>query len=122
MLEWEHVGSICERGMEVCDELRKWKVDVCCLREVQWKGQGTRFLGIKGRKYKIWWSGNNEGIGGVCQVVFTFRTHVSHFFTIALQLLNSPADCSRELCKHLKFSRLYLKKKLESFGCWVFCG
>jgi len=27
-------------------------------------GQGARFLGVKGRKYKLWWSGNNEGIGG----------------------------------------------------------
>ena len=27
--------------------------------------QGARFVGIKGRRYKLWWSGNNDGIGGV---------------------------------------------------------
>ena len=32
--------------MEVCEELRKRKVDVCCLQEVRWKGEGTRFFGI----------------------------------------------------------------------------
>ena len=25
--------------MEVCEELKKRKVDVCCIQEVKWKGQ-----------------------------------------------------------------------------------
>ena len=51
--------------MEVCEELRKRKVDVCGLQEVRWKNEGTRFLGVFGRRYKLWWSGNSSGIGGV---------------------------------------------------------
>jgi len=51
--------------MEVCEELRRRKVDVCCLQEVRWRGKGARFLGIRGRRYKLWWSGNTKGIGGV---------------------------------------------------------
>ena len=39
--------------MEVCEELRKRKVDVCGLQEVRWKNEGTRFFGIFGRSYKL---------------------------------------------------------------------
>ena len=58
-----NVGSFCGRGTEVCEQLRKKKVDMCCLREVGWRGQGARFVGCRGRRYKLWWSGNNDGIG-----------------------------------------------------------
>ena len=30
---------------------------MCCLREVKWRGQVVRILGMKGRIYKLWWSG-----------------------------------------------------------------
>ena len=39
-----NVGSISGRGAEVCEELRKRKVDVCCSQEVRWRGEGARFL------------------------------------------------------------------------------
>ena len=51
--------------MEVCEELRKRKVGVCGLQEVRWKNEGTRFLGVFGRKYRLWWSENSSGIGVV---------------------------------------------------------
>ena len=38
---------------------------MCCLQEVRWRGQGARLVGCRGRRYKLWWSGNNDGIGGV---------------------------------------------------------
>ena len=52
-----NVGSISGRGTEVCEELRKRGIDVCCLQQVRWRGQGARFMGVKGRRYKLWWSG-----------------------------------------------------------------
>ena len=39
-----NVGSLCGRGVEVCEELRKRKVDVYGLQKVRWKNEGTRFL------------------------------------------------------------------------------
>ena len=48
-----NVGSLCGRGVEVCEELRKRKVDVCGLQEVRWKNEGTQFLGVFGRRYKL---------------------------------------------------------------------
>ena len=57
-----NVGSrpISGRGTEVYEELRKRKVDVCCLQEVRWKGEEARFFGVKGRRNKLWWCGNND--------------------------------------------------------------
>ena len=60
-----NVGSLCGRKTEVCEELRKRKVDVCCIQEVRWKGQGARFVGTSGRRYKLWWSANDAGFGRV---------------------------------------------------------
>ena len=59
------MGSLCGRNTEVCEELRKKRVDVCCIQEVRWKGQGARFVGTLGQRYKLWWSGNDAGFGGV---------------------------------------------------------
>ena len=40
-------------GKEVCEELRKRMIDVCCLQEVRWRGYGARMLGMKGRRCKL---------------------------------------------------------------------
>ncbi|XP_015768733.1 PREDICTED: craniofacial development protein 2-like [Acropora digitifera] len=58
-----NLGSM--SGTEVCEELRKRRMDVFCLQEVGWRGQGAQFLGMKGRRYKLQWSGNSDGTGGV---------------------------------------------------------
>ena len=46
-------------------------MDVCCLQEVRWRGQGPWFRGmkLKGRRYKLWWSGNSDGMRGVVGAV-----------------------------------------------------
>ena len=54
-----------ERGTEVCQDLRKRRMDVCCQQEVRWRGQEVQFMGVKGRRYKLWWSGNSDRTGGV---------------------------------------------------------
>ena len=46
------------------EQLSKRKVDICCLRDVKWRGQRTGFVCIKNRRNKLWASGNNDGIGG----------------------------------------------------------
>ena len=49
----------------MCEKLRKRKVDVCCLQEVRWRGEGARFFGVKRRRYRLWWCGNDDKTGGV---------------------------------------------------------
>ena len=51
------IGCLSGRGVEVCEELRKRMVDVCCLQEVSLRWHGARMLGIEGRRYNLWWSG-----------------------------------------------------------------
>ena len=60
-----NIGSMSGRGTEVCEELRERRMDVCCLQEVRWRRQGARFLGVKGTRYKLWWSVNTDGTGSV---------------------------------------------------------
>ena len=60
-----NLGRISGRGMEVCEQLRRRKVDMCYLQKVRWRGQGTRFIKVKGRRYKFWWSEINDGTGEV---------------------------------------------------------
>jgi len=31
----------------------------------RWKNKGACFLNVVGRRYKLWWSGNSSGTGGV---------------------------------------------------------
>ena len=49
----------------MCEELRKRKVDVGCIQKVRWKDQGACFVGTSGQSYKLRWSGNDAGFGGV---------------------------------------------------------
>ena len=53
------------KGEEVWKEQIKRIIDVPCLQEVRWRGQGARMLWMKGRRYKLWWSGRGDGVGGV---------------------------------------------------------
>ena len=59
------LGSMSGRGTEVCEELRKRRMNGCCLQEVRWRGKGAQFMGVRGRRYKLRWSGNSDGTGGV---------------------------------------------------------
>ena len=51
------------------EELRKRRVDMCCIQEVKWKSQVARFVGTSGRRYKLWWPGNDAGFKGVGNLV-----------------------------------------------------
>ena len=44
-------------------------IDVCCWQQVRWSGQGARMLEMKGKKYKLWWSEIEDGVGGVLVMV-----------------------------------------------------
>ena len=41
------------RKVEVCEELRKKIIDVCCMQEVRWKGQKVCFVDTLGQRYKL---------------------------------------------------------------------
>ena len=59
-----NLGSLSGNEGDVCEELRKRMIDVCCLQKVRWRGQGARMLGMK-RIYKLCWSGKGDGVGSV---------------------------------------------------------
>ena len=65
-------------------------MDVCNLQEVRWKNKGTRFLGVFGRRYKLW-SRNSSSIGGVeilvkelCEKVVDIRRKSGRVMVVVL--------------------------------------
>jgi exonuclease III len=49
-----NVGSLSKNSGEVVEVLRKRRVNVCCIQEARWKGEGARLLGRHDAKYKIY--------------------------------------------------------------------
>ena len=64
-LETWNICTLNSKGLERGDELWKRNVDMCCIQEVRWRGRGARLIGVQGRRYKLWWSGNKEGCSGL---------------------------------------------------------
>ena len=60
-----NIGTLNWKGLWICDGLWKRNVDMCCSLVVRWRGCGARLIGLQGRRYILWWSGNQEGCGGV---------------------------------------------------------
>ena len=49
---WDIWNISCLSGKEeVCEELRKRMIDVCCLQKLEWKGHGSRMLGMVEMRY-----------------------------------------------------------------------
>ena len=46
-------------------ELVRREVGICCIQEVRWRRMGSKSVGSSGRRFKLWWSGNEDKIGGV---------------------------------------------------------
>ncbi|ESN93951.1 hypothetical protein HELRODRAFT_180360 [Helobdella robusta] len=66
------------RSLEVVEELQRRMVDVAALQEIRWKGEGTRFVGAKGERYKLWWKGD-DGTGGVGVMVTIIYINTAYF-------------------------------------------
>ena len=96
-------------GGEVCEELRKRMIDVCCSQEVRWRGQGARMQWMKGWRYKLWWSGKGDGVGGVgvmvkeelCEKVVEVRRLSDRVTTFIVVF---EEDVQRFICGHVQKS------------------
>jgi exonuclease III len=62
-----NVGTMVGRSREVVEMLARRRVDICCVQEVQYRGEGCRVFGEEEERYKFWWSGEKKdkrgGIG-----------------------------------------------------------
>ena len=60
-----NIGSLNGKRMELCEELLRREVGICCIQEVRWRSMGLKFVGSLDRRFKLRWSGNEGKIGGV---------------------------------------------------------
>ena len=54
-----------ERGYEVVNALYERRIDVCCVQEVRWKGEGVRVFSANEASYKLFWKGCKSAEAGV---------------------------------------------------------
>ena len=60
-----NVGSLRGRSNEVVETVSRRNIDICCVQEVRFRGDGTRFISGKDCKYKFFWVGNSNGTASV---------------------------------------------------------
>ena len=60
-----NVGTLSKRSGEVAETISRRNIDACSLQETRWKGTGARRITGKDTRPKLFWSGNNDGTGGV---------------------------------------------------------
>src|SRR2546425_3005246 len=55
------------RDRELADMAGRRRLDFCCLQEIKWKGDGVKWLGEKGKRYRFFWRGGvgKDGLAGV---------------------------------------------------------
>ena len=59
---------------------------------MRWRGEGARFFNVKGKRYKLWWCGNDDKIGSVgtlvkeelCEKVVEVRRRCDRVMAIGL--------------------------------------
>ena len=123
-----NIGTLKGRSGEVCEVLHRKKVEVCCIQEVRWKGEGSRAL----QGYKLIWKGNSKGIAGVIVLVASelvdriIRVERNSDRVIAVDLVIGQHLCTYSIrciqCiqwVHARYSRVKgsLKNVESSFIC-----
>ena len=61
-LTWARCGG---KASEVVETVSSRGVDLCCLQETRWKKDGVKQIVGKDSRFKMFWSGNDNGTGGV---------------------------------------------------------
>ena len=61
-----NVGSMPGKWGEISETLKRRCVDICCVQEVKWKGQGARMIG---NGFKFLWSGSSKAVNGGVGVI-----------------------------------------------------
>ena len=69
-----NVGTLKGKSREVVDMLNRRGVDICCLQETRYRNQGCTVFGKNDDKYKFWYSGSDDGVGGVGIMVKSIMT------------------------------------------------
>ena len=60
------MGSVSGKWGEISETLERRSVDICCVQEVRWKGQGAAMIG---NGFKFLWGGSSKAVNGVGVVV-----------------------------------------------------
>ena len=100
-----NVGSLTGKGLETAEELGSRGVVVGCLQETRWRGDGKancRFMGEEGRRYKVYWTGNKQAVGGVgIMVAEKWVDKVVEVVRVYDRLMIGVIMVGKEICKFI---------------------
>ena len=60
-----NVATLRGRSSKVVETVSIRDVNLCCLQEVRWRGASARMIVGKDSRYKVFWTGSENGNGGV---------------------------------------------------------
>ena len=60
-----NVGTMLGKASEGVETVSRRGLDLCCLQETRWKKDGVKQIVGKDSRFKMFWSGNDNGTGGV---------------------------------------------------------
>ena len=60
-----NVGTLVGRSRELVEMAAQRKNDICCIQETRYRNSGCKTFGANDQKYKFWYSGQGDGLGGV---------------------------------------------------------
>jgi len=61
-----NVDSLTGRSGELVEASGERRIDITCVQEIRWRGSSCRYFGATGKRYKLFWMGNEaktEGVG-----------------------------------------------------------
>ena len=97
-----NVGTLTGKSVEVAEELWRRGVVVGCLQETRWKGMKCRFIGEGEARYKVFWVGKKEGVGGVAiAVAEKWVEKVIEMVRVYDRLMMVVMVVGKEICKFI---------------------
>ena len=95
-----------DQSNEMVEGMSGCKVDICGLQEVRWRGASARLVEGKDSRFKLFWVGNDRGMGGVgillaekwVEAIFDVKHVSDRIKLIKLDVGKKYCDSSVSLC------------------------
>jgi len=117
-----NIDSLTGRAGELVEAWAERRMDVACVQETQWRGNG--FFGAIGKRYKLFWMGSKAKTDDVA--IFVAEEWVDSVLSVerhserVLVLKMVLGDCLRNVSRYVLLTQGNLTRKRRDFGMKYF--